>query len=118
MRTLHYTGEAVLLADDVCQALLSYAQALADTQRSDVVTVPVVAEDGSLASADFLLGPASQLYATSAVDRPHRAENPDAVNDLNRRARQLHPVAVVDPIDPDDAAHTDSANDWWAVDRS
>ena len=46
MMTLYYTGQSVLLTDDVCEALLRYAQALADSQGSDVVTVPVLAPDG------------------------------------------------------------------------
>ena len=114
MRMLHYTGDAVLVADDVCLALLRYAQSLAEAQRSDLVTVPVIADDGSTTTADFLLGPASQLYSTSAPHRPHQADNPDAVSDLDRRTRRLHPVAIIEHFDLGDAAYTSSADDWWA----
>lgn len=110
--TLHYTGEAVLMANDVCQALLRYAQALAATQGSDVVTVPVIAEDGSPAHAEFLLGPASQLYATSAPDRPHQSDNADTVSELNRRMRMLHPVALVGPIDSEFGPEVDPSDEW------
>ena len=97
--TLYYTGQAVLLADDVCEALLRYAQALADTQSSDVVTVPVLAPDGQSIQAEFLLGPASQLYATAAGDSHADPSHPGVVEELDRRTRLLHPTAVITPID-------------------
>jgi len=108
-------GETVLLADDVCQALLRYAQALAETKRSDVVTIPVLAADGSMSTGDFLLGPASQLYATPAPDQPHRADNPDTVGDLDERVRLLHPNALIghaDSADSAPAAESYLTEDW------
>jgi len=99
MMTLYYTGQSVLLADDVCEALLRYAQALADTQGSDVVTVPVLTPEGESIAAEFLLGPASQLYATAAGDGHDDQSHPDVVEELTRRTRLLHPTAVVAPID-------------------
>ena len=98
---LHYIGESVLLADDVCDALLRYARALAETQGSDVVTVPVLTLDGERHSAEFLLGPASQLYATSAPHSAPDERHPAVVDDLDRRIRLLHPTAVISPAEPD-----------------
>ena len=112
MMTLHYTGERVLLADDVCEAVLLYAQALADTQSSDVVSIPVVAEDGTVANAEFLLGPASQLYATRAPDRLDQPDSTEAVGELSRRTRLLHPVALIVPLEPEPVAPTDPADEW------
>ena len=66
MMTLHYTGGSVVMADDVAEAVLRYARELAVTQASDVLIVPVVGEDGQMASAEFLIGPASQLLAVPA----------------------------------------------------
>ena len=97
--TLYYTGQSVLLTDDVCEALLRYAQALADSQGSDVVTVPALAPDGQSIQAEFLLGPASQLYATSAGDGRADESHPSVVEELDRRTRLLHPVAVITPAD-------------------
>jgi len=93
MMAFHYAGESVLLTDDVCDALLSYAQTLAETCGSDVVTVPVSVADGTTSAARFLLGPASQIYATPVPDSEQRT-NPDVVEDLHRRARLRHPTAV------------------------
>jgi len=100
MMTLHYIGESVHLADDVCDALLRYARALAETQGSDVVTVPVVTADGERRSAEFLLGPASQLYATSASHNGQEERHPAVVEELERRIRLLHPTAVISPVEP------------------
>jgi len=100
MMTLHYTGDTVLLDDDVCDAVLRYAQALADAQSSDVVAVPMRTPDGEDV-VEFLLGPSSQLYAThAAADIPER-RHPEVVDDLDRRTRLLHPTAVVAPRSPD-----------------
>ncbi len=99
MMTLHYTGESVLLADDVCGALLRYARGLAETHGSDVVTIPVVKPDGEPGWAEFLLGPASQLYATSAPHSSQEERHPTVVEELDRRTRLLHPAAVISAVD-------------------
>ena len=112
MKTLHYMGETVLLADDVCHALVRYAQALADRQRSDVVTVPFVEEDGSMATAEFLLGPASQLYVTPAPEQPHRSDNAETVDDLDHRVRSLHPNVLTEASPSRTAAPTYIADEW------
>ncbi|WP_344092588.1 hypothetical protein [Microbacterium deminutum] len=91
---LHYMGDSVLVTDDVCGALLRYARALAETQASDVITVPIVASTGESISAEFLLGPASQLYATHATDGVDEQTHADVVAELDRRSRALHPTAV------------------------
>ena len=99
MMTLYYTGQSLLMADDVCEALLRYAQALADTQSSDVITVPIVNADGESIAAEFLLGPASQLYATTTAHEAADPRHPDVVEEIDRRARALHPTALIRPVD-------------------
>lgn len=93
--TLHYTGGSVLMADDVCEALIQYARVLAAAQGSDVLIVPVVDENGELATAEFLIGPASQLLAVPADSAEERGRDQDAIDDIERRTRLLDsPVAV------------------------
>lgn len=95
MQRLHYTGSSIIITDDLAEAVLAYASALADTQSSDVVLLPVVEESGDLSHADLLLGPASQLYTTPA---PHVMDvgNPDTVDavisDLRLRTARLRPA--------------------------
>ena len=79
----------MLTADDVCKALLRYARALADTQSSDVVSIPVLAEGGARGNAHFLIGPASQLYSTPVSDAVEEIEDASLVEELQRRTRRL-----------------------------
>ena len=95
MMSLQYTGRAILMPNDVCEAVLRYAQALASSQSSDVVTVPIIGDGGHLVDAEFLLGPASQLYALPAPDGAHDQSNAKSVEELDRRGRLLHPTAVI-----------------------
>jgi hypothetical protein len=93
--TLHYTGGSVLMADDVCEALIQYARVLAASQASDVLIVPVVDESGELATAEFLIGPASQLLAVPADSAQERGRDQDVIDDIEQRTRLLDsPVAV------------------------
>ena len=71
--TLHYTGGSVVMADDVAEALLRYARELAVTQASDLLIVPVRGEDGQMGTAEFLIGPASQLLRGAARGKRERS---------------------------------------------
>ena len=93
--TVHYTGGTVLMADDVCEALIQYARVLAAAQASDVLVVPVIDENGELATAEFLIGPASQLLAVPAVSASETGRDQEVIDDIERRTRLLDsPVAV------------------------
>jgi hypothetical protein len=98
MQLLHYTGDTLLTTDDVANALLTYASALADSHTSDVVVVPILDEHGQIVMAEMLLGPASQLYSTPADVSGGEIEVDDAVvDDLRLRTRRLrHPEARID----------------------
>jgi hypothetical protein len=89
MQRLHYTGDSILVSDDVCAAILDLARALAVMQVSEVVKVPIVDEAGSLTEAELLIGPASQLYATPAADVSDIAVDPGLVDQLRRRIAEL-----------------------------
>lgn len=92
--TVHYTGGTVTMADDVCEALIQYASVLAATQASDVLIVPVVDADGEVATAEFLVGPASQLLAVP-VAGDEIGRDQAVIDDIEKRTRLLHsPLAV------------------------
>lgn len=91
MHRLHYSGGTLLVADDVCRALMHYAQALADEGTADTVTIPVVEDDGTVTSADLLIGPASQLVSTEVPNMPSGGEDPEVVAELERRTSRLSP---------------------------
>lgn len=97
--TLHYTGGSVVMADDVAEALIQYARELAATQESDVLVVPVVGADGELGTAEFLIGPASQLLAVP-VEGTESGRDQDVIDDIDRRARLLRPPTAVVTLEP------------------
>ncbi|MCR2809734.1 MULTISPECIES: hypothetical protein [unclassified Microbacterium] len=110
MLRLHYTGDWVLIADEVGEALVAYARALAEAKTAAVIVVPVVAADGQVQNAEFLLGPASQLYLTQAEEVAHAEEaDREVVRELQRRTRNLQttmtfssePGAAEAPFDHD-----------------
>ncbi|MFF2390061.1 hypothetical protein [Agromyces sp. NPDC058104] len=109
MRRLHYANGHLITPDAVSKAVLRYARALADVHTSDIVTIPVLGEGGSVISAHLLIGPASQLYSTPIADSIEEFTDPELVEDLERRTREIQPSTVAWPdemldigLDPDD----------------
>ncbi|WP_133545247.1 hypothetical protein [Microbacterium sp. BK668] len=100
MKVLAYAGGEYLTGDDIADALLDYSQALADVGSAASVEIPIVAKDGHHAEATFLVGPASQIVATTAEGEYEELVDDDLVHRLRGLARALHPVAV--PVDADD----------------
>ena len=91
MRRLYYASGNMLLADSTCKAVLRYARALADSNKADVVMVPVVTEGGSLAYAHMLIGPASQLFSTPVENSQNEPLDAEAIAELERRTARLQP---------------------------
>jgi hypothetical protein len=98
MLELHYTGDKLLMADAIGEAVMRYASALAEAKTSDVVVVPVVDEHGHASQAELLIGPASQLYSTPAPDAEDREADAEVIAELDRRARRLKP-SLAQPVD-------------------
>jgi hypothetical protein len=108
MRKLYYSSGSMLVADITCKAVLRYARALADVGKSDIVTVPVVTEGGSNASAHLLIGPASQLWSIP-VENSHGDEPIDesAIAEIERETQRMQPTRpswddeMIDIVDVD-----------------
>ena len=92
--TLHYTGGSVVMADDMAEALIRYARELATTEASDVLLVPVVDENGTVTTAEFLIGPASQLLA-APTEGTENGRDQDVIDEIDRRARRLRPPTAI-----------------------
>jgi hypothetical protein len=95
MRKLHYAGGYMLIGDRTCKAVLRYARALADSQTSDLVSVPVVTEGGSSAYAHLLIGPASQIFATPVENSQDDPVDDDVIRDLETATLRLQPSRPV-----------------------
>jgi nucleotide-binding universal stress UspA family protein len=63
MQRIFYSNDSLLTGSDIARALLEYAAALARSNGSETVNIPVRQPDGSTSRAMFLVGPASQLVA-------------------------------------------------------
>jgi hypothetical protein len=91
MRRLFYVSGSVVIGDRVCKALLRYARALSKQELSDVVSIPFVGESGVKEYAHFLIGPASQLFATPVEGRPDEEDDKKVLLDLERKTKALQP---------------------------
>ncbi|MFZ7089124.1 quinone oxidoreductase family protein [Curtobacterium sp. RRHDQ10] len=101
MKHIHYDGVDILASDDVADAVIEYAAALAATGRADTIPVPTSAPDGSSTTIKILIGPSSELIVEDADDDDLEIESPEFVGRLQAAARSFGTVgpvhAAVDP---------------------
>ncbi|MFB2554239.1 hypothetical protein [Herbiconiux liangxiaofengii] len=98
MQKLYYASGYMLLGDKVCDAVVDYAQALADVGKSDLVIVPALSDEGVRGTVKLLIGPASQLFAAPAVERDVDLDDPAAVEWMRDKTARLQPArAQPDP---------------------
>lgn len=85
MQKIIYAGEEYVTGDEIAEALLSYSRALGDDERAAIIEIPIREEDGTIAQAKFLIGPASQIVTVAA------GEGGDEIEDVQlvRRLREL-----------------------------
>jgi hypothetical protein len=108
MDRIHYAGNTLVTGSSIAHALLAYAQVLAAHSDSATVTIPIVHEDGSIVSAEILIGPASQLVSETYDSAVPELEDADVVAHLTSAASRL----TGGPAIPEDAV------DYSAVDAS
>lgn len=110
---LHYSDGSIVTSDAVADALLRYAQGLADNDRSDVVRIPILDAHGDPAVSSMLIGPASQLH-TTPWDGPDASLDDEAfLMELLSKADRLRHPPVVRPEEDGGAAHPE---EWGATD--
>lgn len=103
---LAYAGSEFLTGDAIATALLDYSQALADAGTAGSVEIPIIGDDGTLTSATFLVGPASQIVATHAHTSHQELVDDEAVARIDGLTRRLRPVAF--PVDVGEQEDFDS----------
>lgn len=89
MIRLHYSDGFMSTSEEIADAVMRYAQALAQRNASDMVTIPIVDETLEPAQSTLLIGPSSQLYTSPASGHTVDVRGEEAVADLNARTRQL-----------------------------
>ena len=95
MQKLFYAGGYIFLDDDVCDALVRYAQALADVGKSDLVVVPALSDEGMRGQTRLLIGPASQLFTAPALDRGADLRDAESTRSMREKTARLQPSAPV-----------------------
>jgi hypothetical protein len=79
MQTIIYAGDEYLTGDKIADALLAYSRALGEDERAEIVEIPVREDDGSIATAKFLIGPASQIVTKTVSGHGPELEDPELV---------------------------------------
>ncbi|GAB3138667.1 hypothetical protein [Marisediminicola antarctica] len=69
MKRIFYAGGSVVTGDRTADAVLRYAQALAQREASDIIDIPIFAAGGISGRAQLLVGPASQLLIATEIPR-------------------------------------------------
>ncbi|MBF4580907.1 hypothetical protein [Frigoribacterium sp. VKM Ac-2530] len=101
MKRISYAEDHLVTGDDIADAVLAYAQALAMKGRSDSIDVPAIDRNGAPRVFSILVGPASQMLTSDSlsVDEARGAEITDEglVAELASRTAALagpSPVSV------------------------
>ena len=68
MKRIYHSGGSIVTGSDLADAVMRYAEALGNRHETDVVDIPVVAEDGSSGRAQILIGASSQLMSVTSAD--------------------------------------------------
>jgi len=90
VRAIHYAGEDLLTGTLIADAVLEYAQALAETEGSATVEIPVIGTGGQAVASTFLLGPSSQLIAVELPEfEGEELTDPELVSRLEELTAQL-----------------------------
>ncbi len=106
MKTIHYAGEILLTGDDIADAVVALAAALARRESSAAIDIPVRFDGGEVRFASLLIGPASQLIVESSVGEAEELLDLPLVERLARETQLLGTVQaqpesapLVDPYD-------------------
>jgi hypothetical protein len=111
MRRLHYSDGFVIASDEISDAVIQYAHALAGQQLSEVITIPIIDETGTPGESTILIGPASQLYTTPVEPGGLEVSDPPLLADLKAKAAALMPSEAVWPEEVQDGGEYDTDYD-------
>src|ERR1700709_379786 len=103
MKNIHYAGDVLLTGDEIADALVNYAEALAKRDTSSSVTIPVRFPDSSIKQVTVLIGPASQIIAV-----PDDTNDPEVVDEelVATFVRQTALLGNSRPLNDEQAATT------------
>jgi selenocysteine lyase/cysteine desulfurase len=87
MKRIYHPGGSVVTGSDLADAVLLYAEALSNRHETDVVDIPVIADDGSPGRAQFLIGRSSQLVSVTSADALLELTEASTITALRNKVR-------------------------------
>jgi hypothetical protein len=107
MKSIHYAADEFLTGNDIADALVRLAEALAQQETSLAVDIPVRFASGEIVPVSFLLGPASQMVAVPSLDEQDEVIDQELVDWMTNQttmagrseARPLDEPIVLRPSD-------------------
>jgi len=85
MKRIFYSSGSVVTGDRIAEAIVHYAEVLAQRDTSDTIDVPIVLTSGRSGRAQLLLGPASQLAVVPEETTVTDPEDIEILADLHQR---------------------------------
>lgn len=107
MKHIHYDSSTILTSDDVADAVIEYAAALAGGDRADTVAVPTIAADGTRTTTKILIGPSSEIVIEDADEDELEVQDDEFVARLRAAARTF---GHSEPIHADTRSDLTDAN--------
>jgi hypothetical protein len=104
MQRIYYAGEHFLTGTEIANALVSYAEALAQNGKAGSIEIPVRHEDdGRVGVVNFLVEEVDSLGSEEVMDDEVVARLRTLTADLE----PMHPVINVIPVERDDSVGYD-----------
>lgn len=89
MKRIYYVNGSIVTGDRTAETVLAYAQALARSEGSDTIDIPVIGELGEAGRAQLLIGPASQLMVVSQVSTRADFDDDEVIARIEKRTLGL-----------------------------
>lgn len=95
MRSIHYADGVIVTGDDIADAVIVYAEALARSSRADTIDIPVRMPSGEVGRSQILVGPASQLVIVPSPAGVDEIVDAEIVRELHAKAERLNQPSPV-----------------------
>jgi hypothetical protein len=112
VKHITFGDKSLLVGDEVADALLEYAAALATAAHGDTVEIHAISSDGNEVTATFLLGPGVTMMAESAHTSIPEPDNADALEYI----RQARSRPTVSPARPEDVLDSLDYDNLYGID--
>ena len=89
MKIVTYAGGEYLTGDEIAESLMEYSEILGSLGDAQRVTIPIREADGTDGTAEFLVGPASQLVVKSVHVEGGELVDQETVDGLRARTARM-----------------------------